>query len=146
MIRAYGYARTATVKQAKEANSIEEQVSRIEKHCKNKNIKLIDIFSDSCLSGVNTLNNSALEEMLSDCLERDSIDAIIITDSDRISRNETDYFFVKNSLESKGVELIEIGNRHDFVEVPPMEAFVNDIIEAVHEYESRIARFRQKHI
>ncbi len=143
MKRAYGYARTAT---AKQANSIEEQVSRIEKHCRTENIKLIDIFSDSGLSGVNTLNNSALEEMLSDCLERDGIDAIIITDSDRISRNETDYLFIKNSLESKGVELIEIGNQHDFEEVPPMEAFVNDIIKAVHEYESKIARFRQKHI
>lgn len=146
MKRAYGYARTATVKQAMEANSIEEQVSRIEKHCKTENIKLIDIFSDSGLSGVNTLNNSALEEMLSDCLERDNIDAIIITDNDRISRNETDYLFIKNSLESKGVKLIEIGNQHDFEEVPPMEAFINDIIEAVHEYESRIAKFRQKHI
>ena len=146
MKRAYGYARTATVKQAKEANSIEEQVSRIEKHCMTKNIKLIDIFSDSGLSGVNTLSNSALEEMLSDCLDRDNIDSIIITDSDRISRNEIDYLFIKNSLESKGVELIEIVNQHNFEEVPPMEAFINDIIEAVHEYESKIARFRQKHI
>lgn len=140
MKRACGYARTATVIQAGEANSIEEQVRRIEKHCKNKKIKLVDIFSDSGTSGMKTLNRSALNEMLLKCL-RDKIDAVIVTESDRVSRNPIDYFYIKDILRKNGVELIILNQ--PLLNLPSDQNFLDEILMGVNLLNSRLINRRK---
>lgn len=137
MKRAYGYTRTATIKQAGEVNSIEEQVSRIKKHCKNKKIKLVDIFSDSGVSGMETLNKSALNEMLIKCL-RDKIDVVIVTENDRISRNPTDYFFIKDILRKNGVELTILNKPSLSSEA--QQNFIDELIGAVDAFNSSLKK------
>ncbi|KKS54356.1 MAG: hypothetical protein UV17_C0020G0016 [Candidatus Gottesmanbacteria bacterium GW2011_GWA1_42_26] len=140
MKQAYGYARTATIKQADEANSIEAQISRIEKYCKNKKIKLVDIFSDSGLPSQKILNKSALNEMLLKCIEN-KIEIVIVTDCDRISRNPTDYFLIRDILRKNGVELTIINKPS--LNSQAEQNFIDEILISVNALNSRLKNRRK---
>lgn len=104
MKRAYGYVRSATG----ETSHLQLQTLRIADYCKDNNFKLVRTFIDSAKSGLKTLQNSALIEMLARCRKKDKIDAVLVTDIDRISRNGVDYFFIKNELRKTDIKLIPI--------------------------------------
>lgn len=140
MKRAYGYNRSATG----EKSHLELQAIRIKDYCKTENIKLVNIFTDASKSGSRPFQNNALDEMLSQCRKKDKIDAILVTATDRVSRNETDYYLIRNFLEKKGVELIVLNNQRVDKEASPMETFIDDVMKAVHTYESKVIRARQK--
>lgn len=104
MKRAYGYIRSATG----EKSHLELQTIRINDYCKANNFELIDVFIDPAKSGLKTYQNSALIEMIARCRKKDKIDAVLVTDIDRISRNGIEYFFIKHELKKTDIKLIPI--------------------------------------
>jgi len=96
MKNAYGYTRTATAKQTKESNAIEWQSRAIRKYCKKNKIQLFGIFADIAKSGLN-LNRPGIKKMLRQITKK-PVDFVVISDSDRLSRNKTDYYHIKKDL------------------------------------------------
>lgn len=113
MKQAYGYIRTATVKQAEEPNSLIEQRRRIVGYCVANNLKLVSVFSDSAKSGKNPFKNNSLGNMLSVCRKKDKIDAIVVTDWDRLSRDSYDLYILTGLLAKKGIKLIVLNELND---------------------------------
>ncbi len=102
--RAYAYIRSATG----EKSHLELQTMRITDYCKTNNFKLVRTFVDPAKSGLKLSQNSALIEMLARCRKKDKIDAVLVTDIDRISRNGIEYFFIKHELKKTDIKLIPI--------------------------------------
>lgn len=143
MKRAYGYTRSA----AGETSHIQLQEMRIRDYCKTNNIKLIDIFIDNGKSGLKTFQNRAMNELLSRCFQDENVNAVIAIDSERISRNESDYLLIKNLLIRKGIEILVTDRRNiaDLLSPTPTDTFVNEVIEAMHEFEKQvIKKYKQK--
>lgn len=138
MKRAYGYTRSA----AGETSHIQLQEMRIKDYCTKNNIKLVDIFSDNGKSGLKTFHNKAMNELLSRCFKDGNINAVVAIDSERISRNEFDYLLIKNFLKRKGIEILTIDRKNiaDLLSPTPRDMFVNDVIEAIHEFEREIIK------
>lgn len=103
--KAYGYARTATVAQAKEPNSIEVQKKLIKEFCKKNNIKLLGIFTDIGKSGLKI--NPGLAKLLKKT-KNGGINAVVIKDVSRLTRSATNYFLIKEQLKKAGIEILNI--------------------------------------
>lgn len=138
MKRAYGYTRTAI----RETSNIQLQQMRIKDYCKENKIKLVEIFDDNGMSGLRTFRNRGLDEMLSKCRKIDKIDAIIVTDMERFSRNGEDRLLVKKLFERKGIELITL-NYPNKIGSPEAD-LIDEIIDAVRAVEGSLEKNKQK--
>lgn len=137
MKRAYGYTRTAI----RETSNIQLQQIRIKDYCRENKIKLIEIFDDNGMSGLRTFRNGGFDEMLSKCRKIDKIDAIIVTDIDRFSRNTEDKLLVKKLFEKKGIELITLNNQNK--KGSPEAEFIDEIINAVRVFQGSLTKNKQ---
>lgn len=143
MKRAYGYTRSA----AGETSHIQLQEMRIKDYCIKNNIILVDIFIDNGKSGLKTFQNKGMNELLSRCFKDGNINAVIAIDSDRISRNGSDYLLIKNFLKRKGIEILvtDRENIADLLSPTPRDTFVNDVIKAMREFEKEvIKKYKQR--
>lgn len=104
MKRAYGYVRSATGEQS----HLQLQTIQIEDYCKTNNFKLVRTFVDSAKSGLNVSQNSSLIEMLANCRKKNKIDAVLVTNVDRISRNGVEYLYIKNELKKSNTKIVVI--------------------------------------
>lgn len=137
MKRAYGYTRTAI----RETSNIQLQQIRIKDYCRENKIKLIEIFDDNGMSGLRTFRNRGFDEMLSKCRKIDKIDAIIVTDMERFSRNNEDKLLVRKIFERKGIELITLNNQNK--KGSPEAEFIDEIITAVRVFQGSLTKNKQ---
>jgi len=111
-IRCAIYARSATVKQASEDNSIARQVRMCQRFAKKKGwiVRKECIFTDSGKSGLNA--NSGLKDLLRVAAVRPkSFDVLLCTAIDRIARDTRLVIRVHTAFKKHGVEIrfAEIG-------------------------------------
>lgn len=137
MKRAYGYARTATIIQAKESNSIKNQIKRINDYCKKSKIKLLEIFADKGKSGRN-LNRPDFKKMLRQ-IKKDGVDCIVITEISRLSRNFSEYMAIKGSLRRLGIDVLTISDTKQAPEGPLLES----IMEAINTFNSELYKAKR---
>jgi DNA invertase Pin-like site-specific DNA recombinase len=107
------YARTATVKQASEDNSIARQVATCKRYAKRKGwiVREDSIFTDSGKSGLSA--NLALKDLLSiAAISPKSFDVLVCTAIDRIARDTSLAVRVHRALRKHGIEIqyVEIGD------------------------------------
>lgn len=107
--RAYAYTRSATG----ETSHIQLQTICVSEYCRSKNLRLVDIFTDSHKSGSNIFQNNSFDEMLSKCRKKDKIDEIVVTDWDRLSRNTYDLYLITELLSKKGIKLVALNDLDD---------------------------------
>ncbi len=138
MKRAYGYTRSATG----ETSHIQIQQIRIRDYCKKNKLKLIGFLDDNQASGSNAFQNTAFNELLFKIGKMNKIDAVVVADNDRLARNAEDYLLIKQLFERKEVELIVINNHDlsDLLSPTPMDAFMNEVMEALQTFEKRIVK------
>ncbi|MBW7942718.1 MAG: recombinase family protein [Candidatus Kuenenia stuttgartiensis] len=141
MKRAYGYTRSTI----RETSSIQLQQLRIKDYCQENKIKLIEIFDDNGKSASRTFQNEGFDELLSRCKKTDKIDAVIVTDYDRIARNSDDFSVVKKFLQKKGINLIAV-NQPNSIEETPMEMFMEEIKEVICAYEKLFINTKRKQL
>lgn len=103
MKRAFAYARVSTGEQAR-GFSLEAQFGEIERFCSEREIEIIDRYSDS-MSGMKLTERLALMEMLQR-IEDTRPDFVIATESDRISRDTLQFGWINTHLSMKGVKLL----------------------------------------
>jgi len=100
------YARTGTVKQASEDNSIAQQVATCKRFAKRKGwiVREDSIFTDSGMSGLRV--NSGLKDLL--CIAAvnpKSFDVLLCTVIDRIARDTDLAYRIHAALKRCGVEI-----------------------------------------
>ena len=91
-------------------------------------MRLVDFFIDIGKSGLRTFQNNGFDEMLSRCSKKNKVDAIVVTDPERISRDRTDYVLFLALLKRKGIDLIVLNNSYKYT---PEEEFSETIVEGV---------------
>jgi site-specific DNA recombinase len=89
MIKAIGYVRVSTDRQAEEGISLEMQIHKIEQYCELYNYQLIDIISDAGFSAKST-NRPGLKNLLQ-IINSEQADALIVYKLDRLTRSLADW-------------------------------------------------------
>ena len=112
-IRCAIYARTGTVKQASEDNSITQQVAACKRFAKRKGwiVRKDFVFTDSGKSGLSV--NSGLKDLLRIAVVNSkSFDVLLCTAIDRIARDASLAIRVHRALRKRGIEIqyVEIGD------------------------------------
>ena len=107
------YARTATVKQASEDNSIAQQVAACKRFAKRKGwiVRRDFVFIDSGKSGLSV--NSGLKDLLHIAVvSPKTFDVLLCTEIDRIARDASLAIRVHRALRKRGIEIkyVEIGD------------------------------------
>lgn len=100
MPRAVIYARFSSDMQREE--SIDAQVRACTAYAQSKGYNIIDTYIDEAKSGRDVTKRDAYNQMLADAME-DKFDVIIFHKVDRNSRNELNYFKLKDKLEKLGI-------------------------------------------
>lgn len=104
MTNAFAYARVSTGEQAK-GFSLDAQFKEIEEYCLKHNITLLNRFSDS-MSGTKLTERPGLMALV-DKVNELKPEAIIATETDRISRNALQFGWISTHLSMKcGTKLI----------------------------------------
>jgi len=99
------YARTATVKQGSEDNSIAQQVAACKRFAKRKGwiVRRDFVFTDSGKSGLSV--NSGLNDLLRIAANSKSFDVLLCTAIDRIARDTGLTIRVQMALREEGIEI-----------------------------------------
>lgn len=117
-MKAYGYGRYSTDHQ--DQNSLAYQMAEIQKYCRNNGITLCGFYTDEAESGTN-MDRPGFQALLAAARRRE-IDAVIIYDISRGSRDVGDWFSFRRSMLSLGIKVIsatqnlgDITNPNDFI-------------------------------
>lgn len=92
------YTRVSTEEQATHGVSLMAQENALLEYAKNKNYKVVDVYSDEGLSAT-TLDRPGLQKLLED-VRQGRLDLILITKLDRLSRGVANYYKIAEVLES----------------------------------------------
>lgn len=113
IIRGALYGRVSTDEQALKGFSIEAQVDALKEHCKNNDIKIVDLYLDEGISGAKPpLKRPALKRLLDD-IEAGKIDMVFFTKLDRWFRSVKEYFKVQEILDDNKVAWKAIQEDYD---------------------------------
>lgn len=99
------YARTATTTQESD-HAIRLQIEECEKYAKENDCEIAEIYSDCGKSG-NDFHRSGLNELLARC-HFEKIDAVLVYSVDRLARNVTHYYKIKEILQNKDVKIFTV--------------------------------------
>ncbi len=106
----YGYVRVSTIKQAVEGCSIEDQVRRIKAWAEINDIKLMEIYIDSGVSGTFMFERPEFAKLM-DALDRK--DVLVAYDVSRVSRNSGDTAILLERLKEKEIYAVFIKDGFD---------------------------------
>jgi DNA invertase Pin-like site-specific DNA recombinase len=100
------YARTASVKQASEDNSIAQQVAKCKRYAKRKGwiVREDCIFTDSGKSGL-TVNSGLKDLLIIAAVKPKMFDVMLCTRTDRIGRDTSVLIRAHETLKQCGVEI-----------------------------------------
>lgn len=135
--KAVAYYRTATTKQS--GNTIAVQKNQCRKWAKKNGYKIVGEYEDAGVSGMKPIDRRSLRDAIARCQHNTNpVEALIVTDVDRLSRNINDYYLIKTMLEKSKIKLIET-NHHMIVDSVKTE-FVKAILAATRDFYLKIER------
>jgi site-specific DNA recombinase len=111
-IRAIGYTRVSTDRQAEEGYSLDAQKELLIKECKHKGWTLVDIFVEEGKSGGTLTKRPKIQKLLRR-LKTEDIDYVIVYKVNRFSRRVADVVDMMKILKSTGTYLYAIEDRID---------------------------------
>jgi len=107
------YERVSTDEQALRGYSIDAQMQNLEEFCKDKDMRIVDHYTDAGVSGGKAaFRRPEMSRLLAD-VEAGKIDMILFTKLDRWFRNIKEYFKVQEVLERHRVEWKAIHEDYD---------------------------------
>ncbi len=113
IIRVGLYERVSTDEQALRGYSIDAQMQNLEEFCKDKDMRIVDHYTDAGVSGGKAaFRRPEMSRLLAD-VEAGKIDMILFTKLDRWFRNIKEYFKVQELLEKHRVEWKAIHEDYD---------------------------------
>ena len=113
IIRVALYERVSTEEQALHGYSIAAQIQNLEEFCKDKDMRIVDHYTDAGVSGGKAAFKRPEMSRLLEDVEAGKIDMILFTKLDRWFRNIKEYFKVQEVLEKHRVEWKAIHEDYD---------------------------------
>lgn len=87
--------------------SLETQRKACSEYAKKNGNKVAAMLGDEAKTGTTTAGRQAFEEAIIRC-QREHVNALLVIDTDRFARNETDHYLTKSLLEKYGTKLIAV--------------------------------------
>lgn len=112
-MKAAGYIRVSTARQAEEGESLKAQRTAITSHIKSKEWKVVEIYEDAGISGKAMKKREGLNRLLKDAQDK-RFDAVIITRVTRFGRSTIDTLNNMELLKESGIKLISLAEMIDF--------------------------------
>lgn len=129
------YSRVSTEEQAKEGQSIAAQIQLCKKYAQDNGILIAEIFVDEGKSGSNT-NRPGLQAMLERVSRDESVECVLVLDTDRLARNTYDHLSIKSLLGKKKVSLISISQ--PMIDDSPEGKFIDVVLAGANALQSQI--------
>jgi site-specific DNA recombinase len=131
-MRAIGYVRVSTAKQADKGVSLEAQKEKIRAYCALKDMCLTEIVSDAGISGCRTAR-SGYQKVLAVCGRAD-VDAVVVYSLSRFTRSTKDLLdFVDTYVSKRGMSLHSLSENLDTG--TPTGRFMLKVMAAMNELE-----------
>lgn len=140
-MKAVGYIRVSTQKQAEKGYSLEFQRDEIEKTAKYKDLQLVEWYIDKAVSG-EKFERPQLQRLLKDA-ENERFDYVIFYDLSRIARSLKDFLTIRDQLEKEKVGLIST-KTSAIDDTTPHGKLQRNILAAFAEFENAIRRERAR--
>ena len=115
-MKAVGYIRVSTTRQAVDGVSLEAQRAKIEAWCTVNDFELSDVFVDAGISGKRADNRTGLQDALqAACKARGA--ALVVYSLSRLARSTKDAIAIAERLEKAGADLVSLSERpgHDIL-------------------------------
>ena len=129
-MRTVAYVRFSSDSQRSE--SLDAQLRAIKDYCNNNNLNLVNVYSDSALSGTSTNNRTAFLQMISDS-KKNLFDFVIVHKLDRFARNSYDHAIFEKKLNDNKVRLLSVREQ---LNNSPESAILKNVLIGVNEYYS----------
>lgn len=111
-MKAIGYIRVSTTRQAMDGVSLEAQRAKIEAWCTVNDSELVDVFVDAGVSGKRADNRTGLQDALrAACKARGA--ALVVYSLSRLARSTKDAIAIAERLEKAGADLVSLCERID---------------------------------
>lgn len=137
-MRAAGYTRVSTARQAEEGLSLDAQERRVAERIAGEGWELTEIYVERGVSGRKG-DRPALRRLLASL---DRIDRLVIPKLDRLGRSNRDLHEIFETLEEHGVELVSIGDHIDTTGAAGK--LMRAVLTAIAEFESETIGERVK--
>jgi len=140
-MKAIGYIRVSTEKQAKEGVSIDNQRERIKSYCRYKDYALQEIIEDEGVSGGKNKEREGFVSLL-DRIEQNEFDALILYFLERLSRDMLTLLCLERFLDEHNVELHTVEGQ---IDTSTPDGFISFGMRAfLGELERRQVKYRTK--
>lgn len=136
------YIRVSTNRQVVEGHSFGDQKKRLTQYAKDKQWRILDIYSDGGKSGGSSAGRPEFQRMLERCAEDPSVHAVLLEETDRFARNTQDHLAVKAFLKKHQVELITT-QQPNFGD-DPVGTFVDTILASANQLQREITGVKTK--
>jgi len=110
-MRAVLYTRVSTDKQAEHGHGLDAQHTRLAEFAAQRRLDVVQVVADEGVSGT-TLERDGMRQVL-DLVRSRTVDAVVVTKADRISRNVRDLLNLSAMLEEHGVALVTADEQFD---------------------------------
>jgi DNA invertase Pin-like site-specific DNA recombinase len=138
----YGYIRVSTDTQSEKGYGLDTQRAAIEKHCKDNDLELLEIFEDKGISGTEAVENdgdeliSKRKGLLQLLSSLNGTNTIVVLNTSRLWRSDIAKVLIRREIERKGGEVISIEQpRYSIYKKDPSEVLINGMFELLDEYE-----------
>ena len=136
------YCRVSTDEQAREGYSLDAQEKLCRQFCNNNNYRVLGVFRDEGKSATN-INRQALQDMLVKCQEeKESINAVIVQETDRLARNTKDHLTIRAILKKAGIKLISVNQ--PMLDDSPEGNMIDTILASVNQFSSDLSGRKTK--
>jgi len=108
--RAAIYTRVSTEEQAERGFSLQTQEEACRRYCEERGWTVIEVYREEGVSGA-TLDRPQLDA-LRDAIEAGRVDAVVVYDQDRLSRNAGQYLLLREEWERRNMELHFVQTGH----------------------------------
>ncbi len=134
-MRAVGYVRVSTEEQRDQGYSLPAQRRTIAAFCEAKDWQLVRTYADEGISGKETTNRPALQQMLAVVLAHEC-DVVVVANLDRLSRTTTQLLaLVSDHFSKNAVRLVSVGEGID--PTTPAGEFVMTILAGLAQMERK---------
>ncbi len=135
MQKAVIYSRVSTEEQVNKGKSIEVQKELCKKWARENGHQVVGIYEDGGKTGTKTGGRHALEDVIIHCRE-EHINAVLITDTDRIARDEFDHYYIRRELKKAGTKLIAINQ--PMIDDSPEGQLMGGMLASIDAFYSRL--------
>lgn len=124
-------------------SSLEVQKDFCKKWADEHGYEVVRYFKDEAKSATKMVGRDDLENLIVYCQDRKNIAAALTIDSDRIARNELDYFYIKNELKKAGTSYIAVNQ--PMMDDSPEGQLMEGMLASINAFYSRLTGKKVKH-